>query len=94
MMARFLSSHTAKNPDGAYVHVRLTPREAKIASMVLGDVLTVEIADHFAITVERVDQIIKKVRRKIDYGRAEYAKATQKAANKPCTVRSRESEEE
>lgn len=94
MMARFLSSHTAKNPDGAYVEITLTPREAKILSMILAGDFNSKIAAHFKITVERVEQIIKKISRKIDYGRAKYAKAIQKAADNPCTVRSRESEEE
>lgn len=73
---RIILDDSAKN---GYVNVRLTPREAKIASMVLADTLTSEIADHFQIEIERVDQIINKVRRKIDFARAKTAKAIQES---------------
>ncbi len=81
----------ANNPFDSYVRVTFTPREAKIVSMVLADTLTTEIADYFKITVERVDKIIEKAKRKIDCARAKMAIA---AAGKPCTVRSQEGEDD
>lgn len=73
----------ANNPIDNYVRVALTPREAKIVSMILADTLTNEIADYFKITVERVDQIAERAKRKIDHARAKMA-----------TVRSQEGEED
>lgn len=73
-----------------YVNIRLTPREAKIVSMILKDTLTTEIADYFSITVERVEQIVTMARKKID--RARVKMATQ-ATSEPCTVCSQEGEE-
>lgn len=75
--------------DG-YVHVRFTPREAKIISMILTGSSRYEIAEYFSIDLARVDQIIKKARSRIDLARAKMAT---EAANKPCTVRSQEVKE-
>src|SRR5262245_40012651 len=80
----------ANNPLDTYVRVAFTPREAKIVSMVLSNTPTTEIANYFKITVERVDQIIERSRRKIDFVRTKMAT---EATSKPCMVRNQEGEE-
>ena len=87
------------NKPDSYVHVSLTPREAKIASWVLSEFekygqigsLDEGIADYFKLDVRRVYQIVDRAKRKIDFARAKMA--TQ-AADKPCTVHSQEDEDE
>lgn len=78
--------------DG-YVNLCFTPREAKVVEMILTDTLTTEIADHFNMTVERVNQITQRAKRKTEYAFEKYVKRVQEAANKPCAVRSQEGEE-
>jgi len=73
----------ANNPFDSYVRVTFTPREAKIVSMILNSRFSGppvdEIAHYFAITTERVNQIIKKSQRKIDCARAKMATEAERA---------------
>jgi DNA-binding CsgD family transcriptional regulator len=53
--------------NDSYVYVRLTPREARVVEMFLDARPKRDIAKHFAITIGRLNQIIQKAKRKVDY---------------------------
>jgi DNA-binding CsgD family transcriptional regulator len=53
--------------NDSYVYVRLTPREAQVVKMFLEARPKREIAKHFAITTGRLNQIIQKAKRKVEW---------------------------
>lgn len=53
--------------NDSYVYVRLTPREARVVEMFLAARPKREIAKHFAITTGRLNQIIQKAKRKVEW---------------------------
>lgn len=53
--------------NDSYVYVRLTPREARVVEMFLAARPKREIAKHFAITTARLNQIIQKAKRKVEW---------------------------
>jgi DNA-directed RNA polymerase sigma subunit (sigma70/sigma32) len=70
--------------NDSYVYVRLTPREARVVEMFLAARPKRDIAKHFAITTGRLNQIIQKARRKVDYAiqrRNERARSAEETNN-------------
>lgn len=79
--------------NDSYVYIRLTPREAKVVEMFLAACPKREIAKHFAITTGRLNQIIQKAKRKVEWAQEKRRERIERVDDDVASEKMREEKE-